>query len=279
MKDITQESKNLSQLWRVGRLLVGKTQVELCRELGISQSSISKYESMALEPSASEWYAFCQFVGIDAHKTLDLGYIDGCSKFKSKLYMTSLFKLPLRYRGDFSLKVRDLIPFKKAIELTLGEREWIRFLENIKVSPELFYVYDFQLSFQFYLDLVEAFKDQYGKLKPFILEQLSLLGNHGVIKDIYLKQKSPAALLKELSDKQLYYQRIFKLEEGKAQSKTAVIEPEIGNSFRENDLAEYIEIKLQGLVQVMKENSNANEIYQTQKKNGNYTISLTEYVG
>lgn len=203
------ELETIARLWKVGRLLAGKTQVELSKVLGISQSSISKYESMALEPSASDWYQFCQFVGIDAHKTLSLGYIDGKKKFKHRLFSESLIKIPMQYRRDFLLKIRELVPFRQCFINDLGTERWKNFLEEHNIDDDMFYIYDFQVSFNLFLDM-----NNWGLAHGFNLidevkkynRDLAFSGSFG---EKYIKKKSSQDLIKEILDDQIYFHRVF----------------------------------------------------------------------
>lgn len=259
MRKLTPESKSISQIWKVGRLLIGKTQVELSKEMGISQSNISKFESMVLEPSASDWYQFCQMAGISAHKSLELGYIDGCSKFKSKLYRTSAFKLPLKYRGDFAIKVRETIPFKECVISDLGEASWESFLKDIGMVPELFFVYDYQMSLRFIFDLAEWY---HKKMNVSIFEKVGKhfanLENHGVFGKSYSKQKTSNDLLHDLMENQPYYQRAFKPETNhseKALSVKLVVDPEIHNVFGELKTRQYLLHKINVFQEMLKKNT------------------------
>ncbi len=203
------ELKKISQVWKAGRLLLGLSQKELSKALGISQSGISKYESMHLEPSASDWYNFCQFAGFDAHATLDLGYIDGMKKYKNHLHADSSFTLPMRYRVDFLLKIRELIPYKHCIITELGEEIWSEFLKEAKVVPEMFYVYDFQLSLNFLNDLIKwCNKNNFDLIKS-SKKYSAILENHGILQNDYGKKQKRFSLIKSLFDNQPYYHRVF----------------------------------------------------------------------
>jgi transcriptional regulator with XRE-family HTH domain len=210
MEKVSAAEKKIAKIWKTGRLLSGKTQVELARALDIPQSSISKYETLQLEPSATDWYNFCQYVGIDAHKTLELGYIDGRKRFKPALYRESSFRLPLKYRRDFLIKIRELIPFKECLCEGMGESYWQRFLQEKKLDDEMFYVYDFQVSIALLFDLVDWARglghDILGQVKSFT----GRMDFHGTLQYEYAKRKSAQELLKSLLEHQHYYQRVFK---------------------------------------------------------------------
>ncbi len=237
MKKTTPECKHISQLWKVGRLLIGKTQVELSKELGISQSSISKYESQALE----------------------LGYIDGCTKFKVKLHRTSAFKLPLKYRGDFALKVREIIPFKECVVKDLGQTGWEKFLDEVNIVPELFFIYDFQLSLRFIFDLADWYQQKTNaNLFEMVEKHFAHLENHGEFGKQYLKQKTANDLLSNVLDNQPYYQRAFTTETSqtaKGLSVKLVVEPEMNDVFGEVKTRQYLLHKINAFQAILNQNT------------------------
>jgi transcriptional regulator with XRE-family HTH domain len=259
MKKETIEAQRIAQIWKVGRLLIGETQIGLSKALGISQSNISKYESMTLEPSASDWYQFCQLAGLSAHKTLELGYIDGCTKFKSKLHISSSFKLPMKYRGDFAIKVREVIPFKECVLKDLGEDLWHEFLSEINIIPETFLVYDFQLSLRFIFDLADWYQNKKGlSLFDMAEKYAANLENHGVFKKQYSKQKVGSDLLTCLLENQPFYQRAFKsetTENKKSLSVKLVMEPEMYETFGEDKMRKYLTHKMKTFQKTLNQNT------------------------
>jgi transcriptional regulator with XRE-family HTH domain len=52
--------KQIGETIRAVRKSKGMTQVVVARAIGVSQSNFSKFEAGILEPSASQWFAFCQ---------------------------------------------------------------------------------------------------------------------------------------------------------------------------------------------------------------------------
>lgn len=212
MNSSLDERKKIAQVWRAGRMLAGKTQAQLAQAIEIPQSSISKYETMNLEPSASDWFRFCQYVGIDAHKTLSLGFIDSKTKFKAKLYSASLFNLPMKYRRDFSLKIRELIPFKAAIVEELGPEAWSEFVKTHKIDQDMFAVFDFQVSFELFLDLLSWTKNKDIDLLTRASYHSANLANHGLLKESFHGKTEIMGCLKKWVESQSYYQSVIKAE-------------------------------------------------------------------
>ena len=251
------ELETIARLWKVGRLLAGKTQDELSQILGISQSSISKYESMALEPSASDWYQFCQFVGIDAHKTLTLGYIDGKKKFKHHLFGDSMLKLPMRYRRDFLLKIRELIPFRKCVQNELGVDAWEAFLDKNKIDDDIFFIYDFQVSLSLLEDLINWCLERNFDLMKQISNYSGDLKLYGVLNQKYTKRKKPQDLIKEIIDDQGYFHRVFNshIESTPLGLKViAVINEEARDFFEDEILNKFLSYKIQSFKQALEQN-------------------------
>jgi hypothetical protein len=209
---------------------------------------------MQLEPSASDWYNFCQFAGVDAHKTLQLGYIDGKKKFKHPLYPESSFSLPMRYRGDFSLKIRELVCFRDAVLAELGEDFWLSFLKKVGVTQEMFSVYDFQLSLNFLHDLVRACDGVGISLWDLAVHHSLNDDAHGVLGHEYLKRRRAQDLLEGLVLNQPYYQRALDVELESWSAITCTIKPSLValETFQESDLAPFISYKVSGLTELLR---------------------------
>lgn len=278
MKAVHTENERIAKLWRVGRLLIGKTQVELSKELKISQSNISKYESMALEPSASDWYNFCEFVGIDAHKTLSLGYIDGKKKFKHRLFGETLLKLPVKYRRDFLLKIRELIPFRECILAKMGEEAWDSFLDLNKIDDEIFFVYDFQVSMNMFNDLISWCKTRHFDI---IEEVKHFSGNTsycGILNESYARRKKPQELIKSLIEDQSYYHQIFKTEINVTKDRTEFIPRltlEATQFFEKEILNVFLTHKLNSFKEILNKNSSSPHLFEIFDHNHEISFSVS----
>jgi transcriptional regulator with XRE-family HTH domain len=258
MKHLVDEKEKISLVWRTGRLLAGKTQFELAKELDISQSSISKYETMKLEPSATDWYQFCQYVGLDAHKTLSLGYIDGKTRFKHRLFGESHFRLPLKYKRDFLLKIREIIPFKECITHELGPEKWNKFLSSHKIDHEMFYVYDFQVSLNLISDILNWCAKEGFAVLDLVSNYSSNLHNHGILCEEYARKKSASDLLRNLLENQVHYQRVFKTELHSSEKwlETSVkISPDALDFFDYRIINQFISYKIKSFQETLRINT------------------------
>jgi len=258
MKKAINERQNLSQVWRAGRMLAGLTQNQLAKALSIPQSSISKYETMSLEPSASDWFRFCQYIGIDAHKALNLGYIDSRTKFKSKLYAGSLFPLPLKYKMDFSLKVRELVPFKDAVIEALGVEAWKEFLSTHGLNGEMFLIYDFQVSLRLLLDIVKWGESKGLDLIPAAVRLSSDLSHHGLVQENLSGRPDPVTLLKKLVEVQNLYQNALKTDLDISSGEAVVslkLQQEVSDLFDPESLITFRKYKASSLQEILKNNT------------------------
>lgn len=227
----------------------------MASQLGISQATVSKYESMQLEPSASDWYNFCQIVGIDSHKTIELGYIDGKTKFKQRLHSESLFHVPLKYRGDFLMKIREMIPIKNAFIEQVGEEEWLNMLREKGLSPEIFYIFDFQLSLSFLFDVVSEAR-QMG-IDLWISSLKFAANDHGIFNEDYLKKKTSNDLLEAIVKNQPFYQRALDVEYIQQDEILCILRPsDTSLEFFERDvIQDYMRYKSNSFKSILKSNS------------------------
>lgn len=211
MNPIVHTEYNLGRLWRSARLLAGYTQMQLSRELDIPQSSVSKFENQSLEPSALDWYRFCELVGIDAHRSLSQGYIDGRQKFKERMHVNHLFKVPLRYRQDHSIKIRELLPLRAAAISTFGVDWWNDFLNTTDLDDDLFLILDFQVSLTLFFDIMAWTQGKDQQLLEAANQAARDMRNHGLIGPELERKYNARELVKHYVANQGHYQRAIEM--------------------------------------------------------------------
>jgi transcriptional regulator with XRE-family HTH domain len=151
---------NTARIWRAGRKLMGYSQVELSQKLGMSQGTISKYESKILIPTLDHWYNFCDFVGIDPSYSYISGTIDGCGWGRHKILdKKTRFKHFNKYIGDGLIRIRELQPFLRYIDNNVSQDAWKRFCSR-KIDPDYFIVLDGMISLNLIFDLMKWLKEE-----------------------------------------------------------------------------------------------------------------------
>ena len=218
--------QNTARIFRVARKVTGMTQVEVAKAIGISQSSVSKYEAGILQPSALDWFNFCTLVNLDSTKALKDGYIDNCSRIKEFFYKDMGFTTPRRYKQNRHLKVREVLPMLVQYQAQFGEKGWLELAEKLKVDPDYFHVYDAPLSLNFLEDFMAQLP---GTGKGFLDQAAKLSGDlamHGDLKSYYQNASfSPNVGLAYVKKTSLY-EEIFDVEQSlKGNKQTFVFIP------------------------------------------------------
>lgn len=218
--------KNTAQIFRVARKVTGLTQVEVANAIGISQSSVSKYESGILQPSALDWFNFCSLVNIDSTKALKDGYIDNCSRIKEFFYKDMGFTVPRRYKQNRQLKVREMLPLVAHYKLQYGDEGWEQLTDKLKMDPDYFHVYDASVSLHFLEDFLAHLP---GTGKGFLDQAAKLSGNlemHGELKGFYQNASFAPNVGLAFVKKESLYEELFDVEQNlKGNKQTFVFIP------------------------------------------------------
>lgn len=145
-------SPDLQMIHRIGEMVRaarrhrGMNQVLVAPKLGLDQSALSRVESGKQMLTASQWFAFCELVGISLESPA-LGYFE----FKQT---ESAVALPKRYAFEKRTRVRALLPMLEYAKNTLGESAVDSFLRRVKINPDFFVNLNAAINFNFTLDLV-----------------------------------------------------------------------------------------------------------------------------
>lgn len=148
---------------------IGLTQYELCKQMGLSQSNLSKIESNLLKPPADVWIDFCEMFEIpfDSYR---MGYIDsgerkGIINGKNK---NRSFSIPRYYQENSILRVRFLIPIFENLKMLFGVEAFYSAIHEMEVDAHLLNIRDTLVNFRFVADLLKKFElsvDQYDFIK------------------------------------------------------------------------------------------------------------------
>lgn len=221
----------VASIFRAARKLTGKTQVEVSKHLGVSQSCISKIEAGKLLPSVSEWFLFAQLVGIRPDEAYHYGYLDHALPVQPEgIYGESTFKMPARYTENAFSKVRTALPFIQYFQQHYGANRWEQYVSKEKIDPDFFLVYDGQISPQFTLDLVTRMIEG-GVLKPQNLDELARAirdpSMHGRLQQDYSHLHGSRELLLNIIQRADRYETNFsyQLQELSPQGLTLAIAP------------------------------------------------------
>ena len=208
-----QDLQRISRVMRAARKISGKNQVEIAKDLGISQSALSKFESAILIPSTSQWYKFCKTLNVDSLESFTLGTIDNrIAATPSGSYPETTFKIPKKYAHHQGSKVRAIRPFLDFFSSQIGEEKLERYLKESKVDSDFFVVQDNQLNIGFTIDIAThminagnlAKKDVSALTRPISQPRI-----HGALHNIYDSVSTEMALLQNLFENSKKYEINF----------------------------------------------------------------------
>jgi len=193
-----QQVLKIARIFRCARKHLGLTQVDICQELGVSQSTLSKIEAAKLMPSASQWIDFCSLAGISPSTALKTGYIDHGLPAKLSRAGESNFRIPKKYREFRGSKARAVLPFLIFFEQNYGEEKLQDFLKSKKMDGDFFFNLDAQINIQFTKDIIEQIlKDK--KIKINNLHKITQLSGekrvHGKMHSLYDKNQNEKKLI------------------------------------------------------------------------------------
>lgn len=205
-------ASTIAMVMRATRRQKGMNQVAVAKNLGISQSALSKLESGLLVPSAPQWFMFCDLMQISPDSLVS-GYVDRCSQAQIKMdRQEGAFRIPNRLAEGRGSKVRAMRPFTEYFKTVAGADQLDDFLASINLEAEFFVQMDNQLNLNFCLDISRALIKK-GFLKIGDLSKLSsqssLPATHGCLNKSYENQSSPFNRVKNLIEHAHHYECNF----------------------------------------------------------------------
>lgn len=228
--------ENTARMFRIGRKVTGVTQKHIADALGVVQGTISKYESGILQPSALDWYNFCNYVNVDSYKSLKEGYIDNCSRIQEMFYQGMSFSMHKRYKTQQMLKVREILPIVAQAIKEVGEANWLAYLKKVHMDPDYFYVYDAPLSLLFVQDLLSSglIKSRTGKFLENAARLAGDLNIHGDLKTVYQGEDDSLSIMRAYMKKSKLYEDLFDYQQSMdGRSFRLVITPKIASTNKE----------------------------------------------
>jgi transcriptional regulator with XRE-family HTH domain len=206
-------AKRISAVMRAARKRKDLTQVEVSKQLGISQSALSKIENSLLIPSAPQWFEFCQYAGISPD-CLSTGYIDGLHPVALATgKLESGFRLPKAYSELRGSTARTMVPFLAYFQSCYGEQRLQEWLWDQNIDPDYFVDLDSSINLNFCLDMARQLSRQ-GHLKardiPKLVRPVSDPATHGGISRRYDDAATALVRLKALIENARFYECNFK---------------------------------------------------------------------
>jgi hypothetical protein len=267
---------NTARIFRIGRKVIGHTQVDVATALGVSQGTVSKYEAGILQPSALDWFNFCTLVNIDSYRSLKDGYIDNCSRIQEGPHQKMGFTLPKRYRERQHLMVREVLPLVNTARAEVSDEQWAAWLKSTKLDPDYLYVYDAPLSLSFMQDLVNAdvLRSKPRRFLEKAAKSAGDLGLHGNLGPVYNLETDSQGIVRAYLNKTDLYEDVFSYHAVvQAGRMRLTIEPRLpsGNQDEKAFLDIYLDYKLEALRQLVTENSRQNvpvQIFEDKNRRG-----------
>jgi transcriptional regulator with XRE-family HTH domain len=201
-----------AHIMRVTRKSNRITQEDLARDLGISQSALSRMEHGSLIPSAHHWMAFCQITGI-ATDSIMTGIVDILKPVRlSSPDRVGSFKLPRVYRKDAGSTSRSMLPFVHFMVETMGKDKAKEWMKSRKLDLDYFYNLNHPINLNFCLDISQSLVES-GELKPGHLDAITGLvageKTHGLLHHQYDACPDASTRLQTLIHHAAYYECNF----------------------------------------------------------------------
>lgn len=203
-----------AQIFRAARKRACLTQVEVSKNLGIAQGTLSKLERGLLVPSAQHWFDFCHLTDIPT-QSLVTGFIETPKKAKVKnLGQGDLqdFKVKPAYMGFAGTKNRSLVPLFQYLKNKISDDQMKTFFQELKTDPDYFIDLDRQINIEFMFDVIAWLVSQgilsLDRLSE-LVEVVSEPQTHGEFRSKYDRVSHPIKRLAILLENAPYYEVNF----------------------------------------------------------------------
>ena len=222
-----------AQIFRAARKQGDKTQVEVARDLGISQGALSKLEAGILKPDAELWFSFCDLFQLSPDFTFRNGTIDRLTRatIEQGKRVGGFKPLPAKYASLRGIKVRSILPLIMLLSETKNPSKFLTFCKSVEMDPDYFVILDNQVNLLFLEDFF-AFLSKEGILKGDRLLNVDLFVRrpevHGGLSAKYTALGNPELIVRNFVANSNYYDCDFKYSVSKLNSKElrVVIEPQ-----------------------------------------------------
>ncbi len=191
------------------------TQLQVAKNLGVDQTTVSRMESGIQSVSAAFWFSFTDLMKVSAESAKH-GFVDALtdSKPRSTPYENGFF-IPTKYRSARCIKVRKLLPILSFIE-TFSHDKKNKIYSKLQLHKAFYFNLDNQINMVFYNDLVSHLPD-YQSISGNI-KDLSFKKNfHGDLKPCYSKIKDIKQILRLHFSNKPKYHHLFQYQIIKAQ--------------------------------------------------------------
>lgn len=215
MQNEEQQLKNLSRVLRCARKKKNIDQVALSKLVGISQSSLSKFENQILTPSAPQWLNLAQCLEFEPTLALELGIIDFASERYSKIPVFGKKKIPSKYSERPGIKVRSILPLINYAIQKKGMAEVKQLLKSMKVDFDFFTCMDHALNNKFYIDFLSNLKAEglVDEATPALVASYAEQEDvHGKLNELFEIKTDPIQRIKAFVKNHKKYDQIYNFE-------------------------------------------------------------------
>ena len=198
----------------------GMSQIELAKELGVIQSTVCRVEKAQLSPTLYHWMKMCKILDIP-EDAISVGYFDRAriSKISSDSKEGG-YPLPKPYVELRCVKVRWMLPILNFIKFELGEKIYLKMLDEMQMRPGFFVNIDNQVNVKFvddFMEILSGYHKMDAKTQGKVMKYAGKSISHGVLAVSYLNANDQIDLVDRFLKNFNKYQRIFEIEVNKTE--------------------------------------------------------------